>query len=83
MTKGCSPAETRKRGYGDLDRTSAGRIFPSAELQPCDLPDFVTLAKVAHAHPITICHHPTPGIQILMKAEALNSEGCPGRRPAT
>jgi len=60
-----------------------GNNFYFAELQPCDLPDFVTLAKVAHAHPITICHHPTPGIQILMKAEALNSEGCPGRRPAT
>jgi len=76
MTKVCSPSETRELSYGDLSRLPAGRIFISAELQPCDLPDFVTLAKVAHAHPITICCHPTPGIQILMKAEALNSEGC-------
>jgi hypothetical protein len=49
--------------------------FIFTELQPCDLPDFVTLAKAAHAHPVTICHHPNAGIQILMKAEALNSEG--------
>jgi hypothetical protein len=77
MTKVCSPSETRKLSHGDLSRLSAGKIFIFTELQPCDLPDFVTLAKAAHAHPVTICHHPNAGIQILMKAEALNSEGCP------
>lgn len=41
------------------------KILFFTELRPCDLPDFVTLAEVAHAHPVTICHHPNAGIQIL------------------